>query len=103
MLRRFDVRTFALILPMEDLSPLKRRGLVLIREAKDLDWTYISPAADFQPDSPATGRYVVAGEEFTTNEKGESFISYADYASALLDELESHAHPTQRISVYTAS
>lgn len=47
-----------------------------------------------------TGHYEVAGEELTTNSQGDSYISYADYAVAMLDEVESNAHPNQRISVY---
>ena len=61
---------------------------------------YISPAAMFDADGPATGHYEVAGEELTTNSQGDSYISYADYAVAMLDEVESNAHPNQRISVY---
>ena len=33
------------------------------------------------------------------NEKGESRISMEDYAIAMVDELEKHAHPRQRFSV----
>ena len=33
------------------------------------------------------------------NDKGESRISYADYAIAMIDEAESAAHVKQRFSV----
>lgn len=56
--------------------------------------------AEIQPLASATGHYEVAGEELTTNSQGDSYISYADYAVAMLDEVESNAHPNQRISVY---
>ncbi len=46
-----------------------------------------------------TGKYILAGGEFTCNAKGESVISYADYAVALVDEAVSGAHPQARISV----
>ena len=39
------------------------------------------------------------GEELTLNKKGESVISYADYAIAMVDELEKGDHIGQRISV----
>lgn len=42
---------------------------------------------------------MLAGEEFTVNEKGESYISYADYAVALVDEAEKGNHIRERISV----
>lgn len=77
------------------------KGLAVLRQAKDVHWIYVSPAADFQADGEKTGNYAVAGEQFTTNAAGESYISYADYAAALVEEL---AHPTvdqARISVYT--
>ena len=60
---------------------------------------YISPAAEFDPEGKKTGSYVLAGEEFTVNEKGESYISYADYALALVDEAEKGNHIRERISV----
>ena len=41
----------------------------------------------------------LAGEEFTVNSKGESVISYADYAIAMVDEIEKGNHIRQRISV----
>ncbi len=41
-----------------------------------------------------------ASEELTTNAKGESYASYADYAIAVVDEAESGKHVGERISVY---
>ena len=70
-----------------------------LRQRNDVDWTYISPAADFQADGARTGEYILAGEEFTLNEKNESVISYADYAIALVDEIVSGNHIQKRISV----
>lgn len=34
-------------------------------------WTYISPAAEFDAAGARTGRYLLAGEEFTTNAEGK--------------------------------
>lgn len=62
-------------------------GLAELRKINDVKWTYISLAANFVADAPKTGEYIFAGEEFTVNEKGENTISYADYASALVDEI----------------
>ena len=70
-----------------------------LRTVKDVKWTYVSPAADFRADGEKTGKYILAGEDFTTNEKGESVISYADYAIAMADEIEKGNHIGQRISV----
>lgn len=82
------------------LSDSHGRGLAWLRQQNDLKWTYISPAADFQAEGAATGEYTLAGEEFTLNSKGESTISYADYALAMVDELfAAQPHIQQRISV----
>ena len=79
-----------------------RDGLNLLRTKENVNWTYISPAADFDAEAPKTGNYTFAGEVFTTNSKGESFISYADYASAMLDEVEKGNNIKKRISVLGA-
>ena len=73
--------------------------LVELRERKDVKWTFVSPAADFQAEGERTGKYILAGEVFTLNSKGESIISYADYAIAMVDEALSGNHIQQRISV----
>lgn len=75
-------------------------ALDALRARRDVKWTYLSPAADFRAGGERTGKYKFAGEEFTTNAKGESFISYADYAAAMLDVIESGKYENERISVY---
>lgn len=74
-------------------------ALAELRKRDDVRWTYISPACDFQADGERTGDYILGGEELTVNERGESIISYADFAVAMLDEIESGNHVGQRISV----
>ena len=61
---------------------------------------FYSPAADFRAEGERTGKYKLAGEEFAANAKGESFISYADYAAAMLDVIEGGKYADERISVY---
>lgn len=87
--------------PKEYLPVANGMGKALdeLRKRNDVKWTYISPAAVFDPEGKRTGSYVLAGEEFTTNEKGESYISYADYAIAMVDEAEKGNHVGERISV----
>lgn len=77
------------------------KSLEELRERSDVKWTYISPAADFQAEGVRAGSYELAGEEFTANSEGKSFISYADFAIAVVDEAESAKHVGERISVYT--
>ena len=62
------------------------KALSELRQRKDVRWTYISPAGDFQAEGERTGSYLPGGEELTLNSRGESIISYADYAIAMVDE-----------------
>ena len=75
------------------------KALEELRARNDVKWTYISPAGDFQADGVRTNKYILGGEELTLNSKGESAISYADYAIAMIDEATSGNHIQQRISV----
>lgn len=83
------------------LAAAQGKALEELRARDDVRWTFISPAADFQADGDRTGAYILAGEELRLNDAGESVISYADYAIAMVDEAEraSDAHIRQRISV----
>ena len=75
------------------------KALAQLREFTDVNWTYVSPAGDFQADGERTGKYILGGEELVLNSKGQSVISYADYAIAMVDEIESGKHVKERISV----
>ncbi|MDF7664217.1 NAD(P)H-binding protein [Bifidobacterium sp. ESL0763] len=76
------------------------KALDALRHRDDVHWTYISPAGDFQAAGPRTGHYVLAGEDYTTDADGKSAISYADYAIAMVDEVEAERpHDRERISV----
>lgn len=81
------------------LAAAMAKALGELRERKDVRWTYISPAGDFQAEGKKTGAYILGGEELTLNEKGESIISYADYAAAMVDEITKGSHIQERISV----
>lgn len=81
------------------LAQAQGKALAELRERNDVKWTFISPAGDFQAEGERTGKYILAGEELTLNEKGESIISYADYAIAMVDEIMKGNHIQERISV----
>lgn len=81
------------------LAAAQGKALEELRTRKDVKWTFISPAGDFRADGARTGKYILGGEELTLNAKGESVISYADYAIAMVDEAVSGDHIQQRISV----
>ena len=81
------------------LAVAMAKALGELRQRKDVKWTYISPAGDFQAEGERTGEYILGGEELTLNSKGESVISYADYAIAMVDEIVDGSHIQERISV----
>lgn len=84
------------------LASAMGKALTELRARDDVLWTYISPAGDFQTDAPKTGKWLWGGEELTLNAKGESIISYADYAAALVEEITKGNHIKQRISLVRA-
>lgn len=81
------------------LAQAQSEALDELRKHDDVNWTFISPAAEFVVDRPKTGAYILGGEEFTTNANGQSIIGYADYAVAMADEIEKGDHIKERISV----
>lgn len=81
------------------LAAAMAKALGELRQRKDVQWTYISPASDFQAEGDRTGKYILGGEELVLNSKGESVISYADYAIAMIDEATKGNHIQERISV----
>ena len=86
----------------DEFKPLAAAHQVLLdelRKRNDVKWTYVSPAGDFQADGERTGEYTLGGEELLLNSKGESVISYADYAIAFVDEIANGNHIGKRISV----
>jgi uncharacterized protein len=76
-----------------------REALGVFRnEAKGLDWTYLSPAAEIAP-GQRTGKYRTTDDKLLVDDKGKSFITFEDYAVAVLDELERPRHIARRFGV----
>ncbi|AQZ69314.1 Rrf2-linked NADH-flavin reductase [[Actinomadura] parvosata subsp. kistnae] len=75
-----------------------RSLLRLFREVEDLDWTFVSPAAEIAP-GERTGTYRLGGDQLMTDAEGRSFITAEDFAVAIADEVDKNAHPRQRVSV----
>ena len=84
------------------LAAAQGKALAELRKRDDVAWTFISPAGDFQADAPKTGAWLWGGEELMLNSKGESVISYADYAAALVEEIVRGNHIRERISLVRA-
>lgn len=90
--------------PAEILPESRTAGWILdtLRTTDNtLDWFYVSPAADFGAWEPgeATGQFRIGGDVLLSDENGKSFISGADLATAVVDEVETPAHSRERFSV----
>jgi putative NADH-flavin reductase len=72
--------------------------LDLLRQERELDWTFLSPSALIFP-GERTGKFRLGTDQLITDADGNSRISYEDYAVALVDELERPAHSRQRFTV----
>lgn len=75
------------------------RNLEELQQTKDLTWTFISPSAVFDAEGKRTGAYKAGKDHLLVNSKGESYISYADYAIAVVDEIENAQHVNERFTV----
>lgn len=71
-----------------------------LKAAQRVNWTYLSPAANFVPDGQRTGHYQVSDDHLKKNAQGQSEISMADYAIAVIDEIIEPRHLNQHFSVY---
>lgn len=82
-------------------KPEARAGamfLEVLRKEKDLDWTFLSPSAEFAP-GERTGKFRVGGDELLVDSQGKSRISMEDFAIAMVDELEHPKHSRRRFTV----
>lgn len=75
-----------------------RDVLYTLRKETDLDWTFLSPAANFVPGT-RTGKFRLGNDQVVKDEKGDSNISVQDYAVAMVDELEKPQHSRQRFTL----
>ncbi len=74
------------------------RFLERLRSETALDWTFLSPSADFAP-GVRTGRFRVSDDQLLSDADGRSHISMEDFAIALVDELEQPRHTRRRFTV----
>jgi hypothetical protein len=74
-----------------------QKALEILKKS-DVNWTYFSPGAYFVP-GKRTGNFRLGTTELITDAKGDSRISFEDYAVALVDEMEKPAHERGQISI----
>ena len=83
--------------PVLPIAKAHSKALNVLR-ASTIDWTYLAPAAYFEP-GQRTGKFRLGTDELIANQQQESRISMEDYAIALVDELEKPQHRRQRFSI----
>ena len=76
------------------------QAFMALKAVPELNWTYLSPAANFVPDGERTGYYQVSDDHLRKNAAGKSEISMTDYAIAIVDEVIEPQHLNQHFSVY---
>ncbi|WP_455282876.1 NAD(P)-dependent oxidoreductase [Cupriavidus necator] len=75
-----------------------RDFLNALRGERQIDWTFLSPSALFEP-GERTGKFRIGEENLLSDAARKSWISMEDYAIAMLDEIEKPAHSRQRFTV----
>ncbi len=80
--------------------PIVDAHIQVLRNLKQssIDWTYFSPAGYFEP-GERTGKFRLGKDDLITDAQGNSRISFADYAIALVDELENPQHRRERFTI----
>ena len=86
--------------PKEFLPTATNQGLNLEDlQASSIHWTFLSPSAFFDAAGNRTGKYVTGKDHLLANKENESYISYADYAIAIIDEALAGKHLNERFTV----
>ncbi len=78
------------------------KNLEILQSTNGINWTFISPSANFAL-GQRTGSYRAGKDILLTNSKGESYVSYEDYAVAVVDEIENPKHLNERFTVVSES
>lgn len=68
-------------------------------KASSINWTFVSPSAFFDAEGPRTGKYVRGEDHLLLNDAGESYVSYADFAVAIVDEAKTPSAIKSRFTV----
>lgn len=74
------------------------KNLEDLKNSDSITWTFLSPSAIFA-NGKRTGSYSKGKDILLTNSKGNSYVSYEDYAITVLDELENPQHENKRFTV----
>ncbi len=69
-----------------------------LRAEPSLNWTFLSPSAEFV-EGERTGQFRLGQDDLLVSAAGRSWITFADFAIALLDEFEQPKHARERFTV----
>jgi putative NADH-flavin reductase len=85
----------------EALEGEATRALLVDDVPDQLDWVFVSPAATYGPWAAGehTGTFRVGGEVALFDHDGASDISGADFAQAIVDEVETGRHHREHIGI----
>lgn len=89
------------VIPAEIMDGVKSLGefyLDILTKENNIDWVFFSPAGAFV-EGGRTGKYRLGKDDLIIDDKGKSSISVADYAKAMVDELEVPAHHKERFTI----
>lgn len=74
------------------------KNLEDLQKSEGIKWTFVSPSAIFAI-GKRTGAYQTGKDNLLVNSKGESYVSYEDFAVAIVDEIEHPKHLNERFTV----
>ncbi|MNR26979.1 hypothetical protein D3C85_1442260 [compost metagenome] len=69
-----------------------------LRQEKEVDWTFLSPSAEFV-EGERTGNFRAGQDDLLVSSEGRSWITFADYAIAILDEVATPKYSRKRFTV----
>ncbi len=64
-----------------------------------ITWTFICPARMFDAEGPRTGHYITGYDYLLKNSQLNSYISHADFAVAVIDEVENAKHLNEAFTI----
>lgn len=94
---------------IEDISPafaaVPRNMFIAYNKlaSSNVNYTFMSPAETFDAASPGVGSYTLGTDVAIKNSANRSYITYEDYALAMVDELENRAFIRQRFTAVSES
>lgn len=82
------------------LASAQSEQLDYLRMRDDFNWTFVSPAAEFDAEGERTGKFqIVDSDKFTVDANGNNEISYADYAVGMVALIEAGSNNHKRVNI----